>query len=142
MTRNWGHRSQQVCCAIGIMDRVSDVCNMITVLEISRECCVLSTLSSLKLISGSVFELESENENVDRHPHDQTDRCTQNRWAPILYNLAQAMSYNSGFKSIGRSVESESRKHNIDGCVHAQSGQTDRHQFQKQPSPGGVLSLF
>ena len=28
----------------------------------------------------------------------------------------------------------------MDGCVHAQNRQMDGHKFQKQPTPGGVLS--
>ena len=56
-------------------------------------------------------------------------------------NLAQAVSYNPGFKSISGSIfKLESGKHNIDGCVHGQTGQMDGHQFQKQPNLGGVLS--
>ena len=35
-TRNWDHRPQQEGYAIGIRDRMLDVCNMIAVLEISK----------------------------------------------------------------------------------------------------------
>ena len=47
-------------------------------------------------------------------------------------NLAQAVSNKPGFKSISGSIfELESGKHNMDGYVHVQNGQIDRHQFQK-----------
>ena len=72
-TRNWDYRPQYADCAISIRDRVPDVCSMIAVLGIS------SILSSLKSISGSVFELESGNENVDRRAHDQMDGCVHNQ---------------------------------------------------------------
>ena len=70
---------------------------------------------------------------TDLHMTRQIDTC-MTRQTPILKNnLAEAMSYNPGFKSIGGSVfKLESRKHTMDGCVHAQNGKNNRHQFQNQ----------
>ena len=75
------------------------------------------------------------------------------RWMEVLItgqidtnfenNLAQVVSYNPGFKSIGVSVfKLESRKHNMDGCEHTQNGHMGGHQFQPQPCSVGVLSSY
>ena len=107
---------------ICIRDRKLAVWNMIGVLESSNNAVWCpSTLSSLKSISRSIFELESGNKNADRPAHDQTDGYANRQTDTNFENLAHAISYNHGFKSIGgRVFKLESGKHTMDGCVHAQ----------------------
>ena len=107
---------------------------------------MLLTLSSLKLISGTVIELESGNENVDRHAHYQRDRCAHKQMdgqdTNFKNNLAQAMPTTMVLnRLVEASLKLESGKQNKNRCVHAQNGQTDGHQFENHPSSGGFLSL-
>ena len=104
---------------------------------------MLSFISVKFKIGGSV-ELESGNKNVYRYILYHTDRCVHDQTdTNFENNLAQKVSYNHGFKSIGgRVYKLRVRKDNMDGCVHTQNRQMDGHQFQKQPSPGGVLTVL
>ena len=53
------------------------------------------------MISGSVFELRSGNENLDRHAHDQVNGHAHDQKETNFENkLDQVVSFNPGFKSI------------------------------------------